>query len=193
MYEGNYCQHKALKPADFKLNGAVLWCLRHSGDVASCGVDRVQWPGLEHPGPHSAPTAKHIAQLAGSYTEPWEPICSCSGLFGKKKCLDNHHIGIKWKPPQKRKIQSAQSREAISTCGHTLSPCFTPKSMTFIVHISTELGLCCSRVIHITIVLPFARVKGKNRNVFTYKDRLLVSSWSIHLLLSVNPWKKLPL
>lgn len=104
MYEGNYCQHKALKPADFKLNGAVLWCLRHSGDVASCGVDRVQWPGLEHPGPHSAPTAKHIAQLAGSYTDPWEPICSCSGLFGKKKkCLDNHHIGIKWNPPQKRK------------------------------------------------------------------------------------------
>lgn len=26
MYECNYCQHKALKPADFKLNGAVLCC-----------------------------------------------------------------------------------------------------------------------------------------------------------------------
>ena len=45
------------------------------------------------------------------------------------------------KKKKKKKIQSAQSREAISTCGHTLSPCFTPKSMTFVVHISIQLGL----------------------------------------------------
>lgn len=66
-------------------------------------------------------------------------------IWGKKKKLDNDHIGIKCKTfhhPPPPKIQSAQSREAISTCGHTLLPCFMHECMTFIVGFRIQLGLC---------------------------------------------------
>ena len=113
-------------------------------ETASHGVDGVQQP---RPGTPQPPcTTEPIPQLAGSYTAhtgPSEPMCSCSGLFRGKKNVQII-ITLEYNANQKKKkkkIQSAQSREAISTCGHTLLPCFTPKGMTFVVHISIQLAL----------------------------------------------------
>lgn len=45
MYEHNYCQHKALKPADFKLNSAALQGPASSGRQEGPG-DVDTWAGM---------------------------------------------------------------------------------------------------------------------------------------------------
>lgn len=66
------------------------------------------------------------------------PLCSThrasrSSLFLFRLAWGKKNVRIivtleKMQTKKKKKIQSAQSREAISTCGHTLLPCFTSKS-----------------------------------------------------------------
>ena len=145
MYEGNYCQHKALKPADFKLNGVVLWCLRHSGDTASHGVDGVQQP---RPGTPQPPcTTEPIPQLAGSYTAhtgPSEPMCSCSGLFRGKKKSNQHKV-------------EKQSQLVVTLFRLASRPRVWHSLFTSVYNWLFLLF----HGIHITIVLPFARQKAK--------------------------------
>lgn len=141
MYEHNYCQHKALKPADFKLNGAVLWCpasfRRLTGTQCGRSVPQL---GLVWQPFHSAPAATHIYLPAHTLTLMHTESLGSNLSFFFLTCLKRKKKKVwiimileeKAREKKKRRIPISTSREAIWTC-------FFGKSLTFIVHVSIQL------------------------------------------------------
>lgn len=98
---------------------------------SQCGQN-IQPCGLVHQMLHSAPMVTHTP-APGSFKVATDSAWEFSDWQKKKK----KNVGAK-----KKKVQSAQSREGI-TILLTLLTRFLGKTMTFTVHISTPLGLCC--------------------------------------------------
>lgn len=80
MWEHSHCQHKALKPADFKFSGAVLRCPDRPDTNRrwKCG-QVLQWPGLGHwpiyPASGAMPTPQwhpptHVHIYISTYLSP---------------------------------------------------------------------------------------------------------------------------
>lgn len=158
MSEGSYCQHRALKPADFKWNSPVLWRpapLR--GLSPSPRVDGLQGHRLEPP-PHSwahrparSPSTRH--------TEPSVPICPRPSLLWrrKKKCSGNHYLGIKCKPKTNnnksnqhkvgKHCQPSVTLFCLVSCGRVWLALFA----------SDTTGSWLFQGIHVNKALPFAR------------------------------------
>lgn len=164
MYEGNYCQHKALKPADFKLNSVVLWCLHHSGDTASHGVDGVQQlrPGTPQPPCTTEPIPQLEAptQHTQARRSQYVLVLAC---LGKKKNVQII-ITLEYNANQKKKKKKSnqhkvekQSQLVVTLFRLASRPRVWHSLFTSVYNWLFLLFLG----IHITIVLPFARQKAK--------------------------------
>lgn len=94
---------------------------RRTGSRSVDGMGRNTTGFTPYPWPNSLPSSHSLTERTQSHQIQFDLVPAC---LGKKQnpYSDNHDIGIKCKP---RKIQSAQSKKAISTSGHTLLPCFT--------------------------------------------------------------------
>lgn len=124
------------------------------------------------------PTAEHTAQLAlppqGTQSHQFSfvlvPACSGRGEKMFRWSLPWNKMQTK---TQQQQIQSAQSREALSTLGHALLPCFMWKSVTCSVQVRHPWAgsSWLFHGIHVHL-----QDKRQNRRVFTYVVRLLESS-----------------
>lgn len=160
MYGGNYCQHKALKPADFKLNGTVLWCPASFGRLTdSHSVDRGQRRRLEHYRLLSAPTSQmHCparAPLRSTHRASRSNLFSFWLAWGRKKrktCSGNHDTEIKKKKKPNQHKVGKQSQLVVTLF------CLASWERVWI-HCSHHYasGSLLFQVIHINIMLPLAR------------------------------------
>lgn len=108
-------------------------------DTASHGVDGVQ---RLRPGTPQPPcTTEPIPQLRGSYTAYTGLVANMFlfWLVQEKNVQIIITLEYNANPPKKNPI-SAKQRSNLNLWSHS-SPCFTPKSMTFVVHISIQLAL----------------------------------------------------
>lgn len=160
MSEGSYCQHKALKPADFKLNGTVLcWPASLRKLTSSLSVDRVQWPRLECHQCLSVPTAKHILRLALSSTAH-RAFKSNMFLFQLARgggSSENHDLEIKCEPKKSNRHKGGKQSQPLVTLFWLASRERGWRSL----FPSDKLDLCCSMQFMSTLC---CHLQGKRQN-----------------------------
>lgn len=158
MYEGSYCQHRALKPADFKFNSPVLWWpapLR--GLSYSHRVDSMKWHGLEHhPQLSTPPSSLSPPQGTQSHWFPCVVVPACSG--GEKKlCSGNHYLGIKCKPKTNNNKSNQHKVGKHCQPSVTLFCLVSCERVWLALFRSDTPGSWLFHGIHINKALPFAR------------------------------------
>lgn len=103
MSEGSYCQHRALKPADFKWNSPSCGGLHHGGDWATFPG----WTACRDMGWSTTHSWAHCPARSPStrQPEPSVPICPRPSLLWRRgeKCSGDHYLGIKCKPKPNNK------------------------------------------------------------------------------------------
>lgn len=175
MSEGSYCQHKALKPADFKLNGTVLWWPEETNQLSQCGQSAVAQAGMPpvsfctrsqtHPPAHTLLHSTQSLQIQYVLV----PACTGWGQFRES-----------W-PWNKMRTKK-------NPIGTKEGSNLNPWSHSFdLLHVK-EGGVHCSHQINWVFAVPcnscqhcVAICKGKAKNIvcaFTYVLRLRESSGS---------------
>lgn len=157
MSEGSYCQHRALKPADFKWNSPVLWRpapLR--GLSPSPRVDGLQGHRLEpHPQLSTPPSSLSLHKAHRAISSHLSS--SQLALEEEKKCSGNHYLGIKCKPKTNnnksnqhkvgKRCQPSVTLFCLVSCGRVWLALFA----------SDTTGSWLFQGIHVNKALPFAR------------------------------------
>lgn len=161
MHEGGYCQHKALKPADFQLIGTVLgWPATLRRPTSSPRVDRAWWHG------QNTTSFTLPPQLTPCLARPLHsaPQAIRSNLFlfqltWGEKCSDNHSLGIKCEPKKKKRKSNSTKKERNLTQSHSFALLHARACGTHCWRqINWDFAVPCNSI---NIVLPFARWKAK--------------------------------
>lgn len=154
MSEGSSCQHRALKPADFKQNSPVLWWpAPRRGLSHSHRVDSMQGHRLEH---HPQWAHRPARSPSLRHTEPSVPFCSRPTLLWRreKKISGNHYLGIKCKPKNK----SNQHRVGRHCQPPVTLFCLVSSERVWLALFASDTsGSWLFQGIHVNKALPFAR------------------------------------